>query len=85
MLLGMLEIRLDDMRLPLKKLPMLKSRFIPQYHKRERINLFEHKKVRGYFPVYGPNQKATDTVVTVSGILLKCFVIRHNLNFIAVF
>lgn len=59
-------MKLDDMKLPLKKLPVLKSRFIPQYNRRERISLFEHKKVRGFFPVFGPNQNSTDTIVTVS-------------------
>lgn len=64
-LTGNAEIRLDDMRLPLKQLPTFKARFIPQYNKRDKINLFEHKKVRGFFPVFGPNSKAVDTVVSV--------------------
>lgn len=62
---GTLELRLDEMHLPLKQLPFIKSKFHSQYVERKMVSLFEQKKVRGLFPVYGPSSVDDKIIVTV--------------------
>jgi len=62
---GSIEIPLDRLKMPLKRLPFFSRQTQKQYEQQVEVDLFEHKRVRGYFPLIGSDKKGVANTLTV--------------------